>query len=126
MTGQPYELLEIRWAQIWFSPLITTGCTRRVMTKSPLISFGARVLPLQPSRRTVVSQSPRLLTMDPRPQRPKRRDTVLSSLNVAIETMNIANDALSMTPAKAALGSVTVILTMIRVGSRLVCGWLLA
>ena len=64
--------------------------------------------------------------MDPRPQRPKRRDTVLSSLNVAIETMNIANDALSMTPAKAALGSVTVILTMIRVGSRLVRGWLLA
>jgi len=45
----------------------------------------------------------------------KRRDGVLSTLNVAIEAMNIAKDASSMTPAKAVFGSVSVLLTMIRV-----------
>jgi len=49
-------------------------------------------------------------------QRPKRRDGALSSLNAAIEAMNIAKDALGITPAKAVVGSVSVILTMIRVG----------
>ena len=58
--------------------------------------------------------------MDTRAQRRKRRDTTLSSLNAAIEALNIAKDVLSLTPAKAALGSVTVILTMIRVGFILV------
>ena len=58
--------------------------------------------------------------MDTKAQRQKRRDTVLSSLNAAIEALNIVKDVLSMTPAKAALGSVTVILTMIRVGFILV------
>ena len=47
----------------------------------------------------------------------KRRDGALSSLNAAIDAMNIAKDALSATPAKAVVGSVSVILTMIRVGS---------
>ena len=58
--------------------------------------------------------------MDTKAQRQKRRDTVLSSLNAAIEALNIVKDVLSMTPAKAALGSVTVILTMIRAGFILV------
>ena len=58
--------------------------------------------------------------MDASSQRPKERDGALSSLNAAIEVINIAKDALSMTPAKAALGSVSVILTMIRVGFLLV------
>ena len=55
--------------------------------------------------------------MDTRPQRQKGRDTTLSSLNAAIDAMNIAKDVMSMTPAKAAFGSVSIILTMIRVGS---------
>ena len=54
--------------------------------------------------------------MDASPQRPKERDVVISSLNAAIEAVNIAKDVLSMTPAKAALGSVGVILAMIKVG----------
>ena len=58
--------------------------------------------------------------MDMRAQRRKRRDTTLSSLNAAIEALNIVKDVLSLTPAKATLGSVTVILTMIRVGFILV------
>jgi hypothetical protein len=54
------------------------------------------------------------------PQRPERRDGALPSLNVAIEAMNLAKEALSMTPAKAAFGSVSILLTMIRVGFLLV------
>ena len=47
---------------------------------------------------------------------PKRPDATLSSLNGAIDAMNIAKDELGMTPAKAASGTVSVILTTIRVG----------
>jgi len=54
--------------------------------------------------------------MDTKSQQPKRPDTTLSLLNAAIDAMNIAKDVLGMTPAKAAFGSVGVILTMIRVG----------
>ena len=54
-------------------------------------------------------------TMTPKPQRPKRQDNVLSSLNVAIEALNLTKEILSITPAKAVCGSVSVILTTIRV-----------
>lgn len=46
---------------------------------------------------------------------PNRRDNVLSTLNVAIETLNLAKELSSFTPAKAVFGSVSVIVTMIRV-----------
>jgi len=46
-----------------------------------------------------------------------RRDGVLSTLNVAIEAMNLAKEISSITPAKAVFGSVSVLLTMIRVRS---------
>ena len=52
-------------------------------------------------------------------QSQQRRDVTLSSLNAAIEAMNLAKEVLSMTPAKAAFGSVSVILVMIRVSSLL-------
>ena len=58
--------------------------------------------------------------MDPSSRRSKRRDTTLSPLNAAIDAMNIAKDALNPTPAKAVIGSVSVILTMIKVGFLLV------
>ena len=49
-------------------------------------------------------------------QRPaKGRDSVLSSLNVAIDGLNLAKELSSITPAKAVFGSVGVLLTMIRV-----------
>ena len=53
--------------------------------------------------------------MEAQSQQPKRRDGVLSSLNVAIDAMNIAKDVMDIVPAKAAFGAVSVILTMIRV-----------
>jgi hypothetical protein len=53
--------------------------------------------------------------MGPKSQRLKRRDGALSSLDAAIEAMNLAKEVSSMTPAKAVFGSVSILLTMIRV-----------
>jgi len=52
-------------------------------------------------------------------RRQKRRGGALSSLNVAIEAMNFANEVSSITPAKAAFCSVSILLIMIRVRSPL-------
>jgi len=57
--------------------------------------------------------------MDADLRRQKRRDDALSLLNVAIETMNLAKEVSSITPAKAVFGSVSALLTMIRVRSLL-------
>ena len=53
--------------------------------------------------------------MDGDSRRQKRRDDALSLLDVAIEAMNLAKDIASITPAKDIFGSVSVLLTMIRV-----------
>ena len=53
--------------------------------------------------------------MDPNSQRPKGRDRIFSSLNLAIEALNIAKDASGIPPAQAVFGSVSALLTMIRV-----------
>ena len=45
----------------------------------------------------------------------QRQDNYLSLLNVAIEAMNLAKEAMSATPAKAVFGTVSILLTMIRV-----------
>jgi hypothetical protein len=52
--------------------------------------------------------------MDTKSQR--RRDGTLSLLNAAIKAMDLAKEVSSPTPAKAVFGSVSIILTMIRVG----------
>ena len=48
-------------------------------------------------------------------RRPKGRDHTLSSLNVTIEAINLANEVSFVAPAKAIFGSVSSLLTMIRV-----------
>ena len=53
--------------------------------------------------------------MDARPHR-RRGSGALPLLNAAIETMNLAKELSSVTPAQALFGSVSVILTMIKVG----------
>ena len=53
--------------------------------------------------------------MEAKPQRPKGRGRAISSLNAAIEAMNLAKEVSSITPAKAVFGSVSVLLTMIKV-----------
>jgi len=59
--------------------------------------------------------------MEAESQRPKAREGVISGLNAAIETMNLAKELSSITPAKAVFGSVSVTLTMIRVSLLLAC-----
>ena len=53
--------------------------------------------------------------MDANPKQSKRPEDVLSSLNVIIERLNIAEKASSITPAKAVFSTVSAILTTIRV-----------
>ena len=48
-------------------------------------------------------------------QQPKGRDGVLTTLNVFIQALDIAKDACGVPPAQVALGSASVLLTMIRV-----------
>jgi len=50
----------------------------------------------------------------------QRRENNISALNAAIEALNLAKDLLSITPAKAVCGTVSVILVMIRVSSLLI------
>ena len=52
--------------------------------------------------------------MDAKSKQSKRRESVLSSLNVIIEGLDVAEKASSITPAKAVFSTVRVILTMIR------------
>ena len=53
--------------------------------------------------------------MTTKTQRQKGRDGVLSSLNMAIDALNRANEATGVTPAKATFTSAGILLTMIKV-----------
>ena len=54
--------------------------------------------------------------MDPKSsKRQKGQESVLSFLNAAIEAMNLAKEVSSATPAKAVFGTVSALLTMIKV-----------
>ena len=44
-----------------------------------------------------------------------RRDGAISTLDVAIEVLNLAKEVSSITPAKAVFGTVSALLTMIKV-----------
>ena len=48
------------------------------------------------------------------PQRPKGRDSALAALDVFIQGLNLAKDTCGIPPAQIALGSASVLLTMIR------------
>ena len=53
--------------------------------------------------------------MDTKSQRQKGRDSALSSLDLAIELLNLAREVSSITPVKAVFGTVSALLAMIRV-----------
>ena len=53
--------------------------------------------------------------MESKPQRPKERENVVSTLNIAIDGLNVAGGALSIPGVKVVFGIVTIILTMIKV-----------
>jgi hypothetical protein len=67
-----------------------------------------------PSHRTLLSQLPRVLTMEVESQRPKGQEDTILALNNAIEASNPAKVS-SFSPAMAVFGSVSTILTLIRV-----------
>jgi len=54
--------------------------------------------------------------MDIEAQQRKRRDNIISSLNLAIDALNLAGGIVNIVPAKAVFGPASVLLTMIRVG----------
>ena len=54
-----------------------------------------------------------------RPKRQKRRENALSLLDGAIKALDLAKDVCGIPPAQAVFGSVSVLLTMIRVRFRL-------
>jgi len=53
--------------------------------------------------------------MDTKTQHPKDREAAISGLNAAIDALNLIKEVASVTPAKAAFGSVSVLLTMLKV-----------
>ena len=59
--------------------------------------------------------------MDANSQRPTERNGALSTLNVTIDALNLVKDAVDIAPAKAVLGTVCALLTMIRVCFFLLC-----
>lgn len=129
-VGPPYGR-SVDHTQLWHLPSLW-NVTRTTVSHNQMILFvlgvsqrAGRLFVLDPSwygypvRRSSLATTPSLTMDTTKSQRPKRRDTTLSSLNAAIEATNLAKDALSMTPAKAAVGSISVILTLTRVGSLL-------
>ena len=55
--------------------------------------------------------------MQSKPQQPKKRGGVVSTLNIAIDGVNVAKDALSIPGVKVVFGIVAIILTTIKVSS---------
>ena len=71
--------------------------------------------PAPPIRHTFPPQQPQTSTMTTKSQRRKRRGGGVSSLNTAIEALNLAKDISGIPPAQAVFGAVSALLTMIRV-----------
>ena len=53
--------------------------------------------------------------MEAKFQRQKKRERAISALSAAIDALNLTKELSSITPAKAVFGSVSAILTMIKV-----------
>jgi hypothetical protein len=82
-----------------------------VFARGSLVELSAR--PSQLARHTF-SHPPQVPTMTPSQQQ-KGRDGVLSTLDAAIQALNLAKDSCGIPPAQIAFGSASVLLTMIRV-----------
>jgi len=90
-----------------------------VTGRSPISTLGL-FPPSQPTAHTTTPQLPRVSTMEAGFQRPKERKGTVSSLNVAIDTVNLAKEISGIPLAKTAFDSVNALLTMIRVRRLLV------
>jgi len=69
----------------------------------------------QPLRHAVLSQLPRVPTMEAESQQPKKREDVIPALNAAIEALDLAEKNSSITPAKTVFATVSSLLATIRV-----------
>ena len=106
-----------------FSSLHGTICTRPDNRMGAHLYKGSSS---QPPRLTAFSWLPCTSTMTDKSKRPKGPgDGVLSTLNLAIDGLNLAKEVASVTPAKAAFGTVAILLTMIRVNPVLSCNEIL-
>ena len=74
---------------------------------------------LDDSAQPAPSKPPCVLTMKDDSKQPEWRDGVVSSLNMAIDGLNLAKGLSKGTPAQAVCGTAAVLLTMIRVSSLL-------
>jgi hypothetical protein len=109
-----------------FVPATASSCSlflewfflRNALPRLTLVSIRS---PSQPAGNNVFPCYVDFEPMDSNSHRPGRQDNTLSTLNVAIETLNLANEVSIITPAKAVFGSASIILTMIRVGLFLRC-----
>jgi hypothetical protein len=54
-------------------------------------------------------------------QQSKGRDSILATLDISIQALNLAKDSCGIPPAQIAFGSASVLLAMIRVCSLLLC-----
>lgn len=90
--------------------------TRHMVTKSPRAHLRSPKTSDSSSHPLFHTASSQFTTMATNSKRQKRRDAVLSGLDVTIEGLNLAKEISSITPAKAVFGSVSVMLTMIKVG----------
>ena len=93
---------------------------RREFSHGPAVRTRRPSISSQPAGVTVFSCYVNFEPMDIEAQRQNRRDNTLSSLNAAIEALDIAGGISDFIPAKAVFGTVSVILTMIRVSFLLV------
>ena len=113
--GEGTEIREVGGTPRTTSSRSHTTCAERVQHRNSKWLFTRSRVWVLSAFHTVLSQLPRTSTMDPKLLRPKRQDNTLSSLNAAIEAMNLAKEVLSLTPAKAVFGTVSIVLTTIRV-----------
>jgi len=90
--------------------------TRQAMITWTLVVIRVRIL----SYGLHASQLPRDSTMAAKSQRQEERENAVSSLNAAIEAVNHAENISNIPPVKAAFGSASILLSMIRVSFLLV------
>lgn len=97
---------------VFASPNVTGFTRRHAMTARTFVSIRVRALLTTFAPRPLLTLS---FDMVDKPKRPKKREGVLSSFNMAIDGLNLAKEFSSITPAKPVFGSVAALLTMIRV-----------
>ena len=109
-----YNLLKMRQQRIQF-PSPSGACTRCHYKngRSSVLGFGSLRTARAPHRFLAATTASTMDTKSSKQQ--KRQENALSLLDVAIGVLNLAKDVCGIPPAQAVFGSVSILLTMIRV-----------